>query len=494
MLVDGKEVMAETDFKATAASGTAAVTFTLSSLSLKGKTAVVFESLEYKGNEIAVHADIEDEGHTVTFKTPKNKTSAAGVGGGKDLDIRAEVTIVDTVSYESLTPDEMYTLKGVLMDKATGKPMLADGKEVMAETDFKVTAASGTAAVTFTLNSLSLKGKTAVVFESLEYKGNEIAMHADIEDGGQTVTFKTPKIKTSAAGADGGKDLDIRAEVTIVDTVSYENLTPDETYTLKGVLMDKATGKPLLIDGKEVMAETAFNATAASGTAVVTFTLNSLSLKGKTAVVFESLEYKGNEIAVHADIEDSGQTVTFKAPKIGTSASGRDGNKIIPLDKNAVVIDAAAYENLTIGGKYTLKGVLMDKETGKPVLVDGKEVTAETVFEAKTVSGTVTVTFPFDSTALESKTLVVFETLVYEGAEIARHTDLADEAQTVTVESKVPVVPDTPAPGNPKTGDDRNPLLWTILLGLSVAGGAAIVLLAVRKRKRIAKNKHLGRP
>ncbi|MGI5848498.1 MAG: SpaA isopeptide-forming pilin-related protein [Christensenellales bacterium] len=39
-----------------------------------------------------------------------------------------------------------------------------------------------------------------------------------------------------------------------------------------------------------------------------------------------------------------------------------------------------------------------------------------------------------------------------------------------------------PTPTNPKTGDDRNPALWAILLGLSAAGGVVMVILALRKK------------
>ena len=139
------------------------------------------------------------------------------------------------------------------------------------------------------IDATTLKGKTVVVYESLEHEGVEIAVHADIEDEGQTVTFLDPKIGTSAAGPDGEKVLGVCSEVTLVDTVSYENLIPGASYTLRGVLMDKGTGKPLRVDSKQVVAETTFTPDAASGTVEVVFTFPSAGLKGKTVVVFETL-------------------------------------------------------------------------------------------------------------------------------------------------------------------------------------------------------------
>ena len=70
--VDGKPVTAETTFTPESAEGTVDVTFTFDSLSLKDKTHLVaFESLEHDGHELASHADIEDEGQTVTVRNPR---------------------------------------------------------------------------------------------------------------------------------------------------------------------------------------------------------------------------------------------------------------------------------------------------------------------------------------------------------------------------------------------------------------------------------------
>ena len=475
LLVDGKEVTAEQKFKASSEAGTVTMQFVFDSLALKGKAVVVFETLFFDGNEIAAHTDIEDEGQTVTFDAPKIGTSAADLSGKKELGTSAATTIVDTVTYENLTPGEIYTVKGTLMDKATGKPILVQGKEVTAETTFTAAAASGTVQVTFTFNSVELAGKTVVVFETLVYKGSEIAVHADINDQGQSVSFNGPKIGTNAAGMNGEKDLDTTANVSIVDTITYENLVPGETYTLKGVLMDKSTGTPLMAQGRGVTAETTFTPALGSGTVKVTFTLNAVELKGKTVVVFETLEHQGKVIAVHTDINDSNQTVTFRGPMLGTTASGKDGRKTIPLSESAVVIDKVSYSNLVAGQTYMLKGILMDKGTGRPVHVNGIQITSEVIFVPTAHSGIVEVQFTFNSTGLSGKTLVVFESLEQSGKEIATHTDINDAAQAVTVETK--------KPGSPQTGQDGLPI-WLLIVGLVAALGAVLLLLYLRMHKR----------
>jgi hypothetical protein len=108
------------------------------------------------------------------------------------------------------------------MDKETGEPLLVGGETVTAEVTFRAPAETGSVPMAFTFDSSAMKGKAVVVFETLYLEEKEIAIHADIEDEGQTVTFLDPKIGTSAAGPDGEKVLGLCSEVTLVDTVSYE--------------------------------------------------------------------------------------------------------------------------------------------------------------------------------------------------------------------------------------------------------------------------------
>ena len=432
LMVNESQVTAEKTFRATGESGSTTMEFTFDASALKGKAVVVFENLYLEDKEIASHADIEDTDQTITFLNPEIGTTAAGENGEKTLDATAETVIVDTVAYTGLQPGQEYTLKGQLMDKATGEAVQVDGQPVTAETTFTPKSSDGSVTVTFTLNAISLKGKSVVVFESLLHNSREIAIHADIEDEGQTVSFNEPKIGTKATGKDGKKELSLSAATTIVDTVKYENLAVGQEYTLKGVLMDKSTGKPVIVGDKEVTAQTIFKPEQANDTVDVTFTFDASSLKAKEVVVFERLYIGDAEIAAHADIEDKDQTVSVTEPKIGTSASGKDGEKQLAISKAATIIDKVKYEGLTIGEKYTLKGVLMDKATGKALLVDGKAVTAEATFTPEKADGAVEVTFTFDASGLKGKEIVVFERLYIGENEIAAHTDIEDKNQTVS--------------------------------------------------------------
>ena len=451
--VDGKPVTAETTFTPESAEGTVDVTFTFDSLSLKDKTHLVaFESLEHDGHELASHADIEDEGQTVTVRNPRISTTALdGIDKDKNVVTDDETVIIDTVAYENLVPGREYTLKGSMQVKAekdgkpVAKPLEVGGKPVKAETTFTPEKSDGTANVTFRFSSRDIEpGTELVMFESLERGGNVLATHEDIGDVNQTVTVTAPAISTSARDAiDGDKDVVVDDVTTVIDTVEYRNLVPGKEYTLNGKLHSKSNGKPLMVGDKPVTGQTVFTPEKADGKVEVTFTFDSRDLEDKTdIVVFESLVRSGTEIASHADIDDENQTVTVTHPEIGTTAvDGADGDKNVITDDTTEVIDTVEYTGLIPGKEYTLKGAMQVKKsdedgnlTAEPLEVDGKPVTAETTFTPETASGEVEVTFTFDSRTIADKTdIVVFESLERTGVEIASHTDIEDGKQTTTV-------------------------------------------------------------
>ena len=437
--VNGQQITAEVEFTPDAKSGTVELTYTLDASALAGKSVVVFETL-YQGEvEVTSHADINDENQTVTFEEEKPEIgTTATVNGQHTAAPSGEVTIVDVVAYSGLTPGETYKVSGILMDKSTGEPLEVNGQQITAEVEFTPDAKSGTVELTYTLDASALAGKSVVVFETL-YQGEvEVASHAEINDANQTVTFVQPdQLQIGTTATVDGENIAIPVgEITLTDVVAYYGLTPGETYTLYGVLMDKETGQPLLVDGEQVTSASSFVPTAKDGTVEVTFTLNADELVNKQVVVFETLYLDGKEIASHTDINDQGQTVTFgEKPEIGTTATV-DGEKETEPKEEVTVTDTVEYSGLIPGKTYKVTGVLMDKDTEKPLLVNDKQITAEVEFVAEAESGTVELTYTLDASALAGKHIVVFETLYYGDKEIASHADITDEDQTVVVTLK----------------------------------------------------------
>ena len=455
--VNGQAITAEKTFTAEDSAGSVTLDYAFDSYDLKGKTLVVYETLtDAKGAKLAEHRNKSDVSQQVTVLTPKLSTSAVGdADNSKSVTAEGDVTVTDYVRYTGLTAGQTYTLTGTLMDKSTKKAFVdADGNPVTATAEFTAEAESGTATVTFTFNASSIKtGTKLIAFETLSANGIEIADHKDINDIDQTVTVKAPVIGTTAVdAADGDKTVTGEENVAVRDTVHYNNVTPGKTYKVIGTLYEKVLDKNGKVtkkvfkdkDGTPVTAEANFTAEDSYGNVDVTFYFDGSSLKeGTSLVAFESLSYNDNEIASHADVNDSGQTVIITKPKLSTTATDAlDGDKNLIGEDNATIVDTVHYMNVTPGKTYKVSGTLYEKVLDKDGKVtkkqlldaDGNPVTAETEFIPETAFGDVDVTFAFDASDLKAKDKVVaFESLSLNGKELASHADIEDKSQTVTI-------------------------------------------------------------
>ena len=455
--VNGQAITAEKTFTAEDSAGSVTLDYAFDSYDLKGKTLVVYETLtDAKGAKLAEHRDKSDVSQQVTVLTPKLSTSAVGdADNSKSVTAEDDVTVTDYVRYTGLTAGQTYTLTGTLMDKSTKKAFMdADGTPVTATAEFTAEAESGTTTVTFTFDASGIKtGTKLVAFETVATNGIEIADHKDINDIDQTVTVKAPVIGTTAVdAADGDKTVTGEENVAVRDTVHYNNVTPGKTYKVTGALYEKVLDKNGKVtkkvfkdkNGTPVTAEANFTAEDSYGNVDVTFYFDGSSLKeGTSLVAFESLSHNDKEIASHADVNDSGQTVIITKPKLSTTATDAlDGDKNLIGEDNATIVDTVHYMNVTPGKTYKVSGTLYEKVTDKDGKVskkqlldaDGNPVTAETEFVPDDTYGTVDVTFAFDASDLKAKDKVVaFESLSLNGKELASHADIEDKSQTVTI-------------------------------------------------------------
>ena len=425
---NGNTVTSKTSFKAEKTDGSVDVTFTFDSSLLTGKSVVVYEDL-YK--KVVSHADITDEGQTVNF--PEIHTTATDKNTGTHTGVVNEkTTITDKVDYSNLTVGEKYKVFGVLMNQETGEKLLdKNGNAITSEKEFTAESQNGSFDIEFTFDSSLLAGKTTVIFEELYNENVKVAIHTDIKDEGQTVHF--PEIHTTATDiATKTHTAASDVKTVITDKVDYKNLVAGNTYEIKGVLMDKTTGKALLDkDKKEVTATKKFTAEKPNGTVELTFTFDSTLLKGKSVVVFEDLYNENVKVASHADITDEGQTVNF--PKLNTTATDKATKSHTGVvSEQTTITDKVEYSNLTVGEKYKISGVLMNQETGEKLLdKNGKKITAEKEFTAESQNGSIDIEFIFDSSLLAGKTTVAFEELYNENVKVAFHTDIKDEGQSV---------------------------------------------------------------
>lgn len=442
----GNEIHGSTTFTAKSQEQDVFVEFNFDGSNLTDSTdLVVFETIaatEAPDRILDTHEDLDDHGQTITVKPPAIGTIATdGVDNDKDVVKDTQVTVKDTVAYVGLTVGKEYTLKGELMDKATGTVITdADGNPVTAETKFTPNTTAGTVDIEFNFDGSNLKdGDTLVAFEHVVYKDKQIASHTEIGDIAQSVTVSEPKLGTTAVDAvDGDKNIVKDPEASVVDTVEYSGLVPGREYTVSGTLMDKATGKADIdpTTGKEVTGSTTFTPKDTYGTIDVKFSFDASQLEQDAQlVVFESLQREGKEVGGHKEIDDEAQAVTVIVPEVHTTATdGLDGDKEVPADHKATVVDAVQYKDLVPGKEYTVSGTLMVKETGEALLdADGNPVTGSTTFTPEKSEGSVDVVFEFDADLLAGKKLVAFEKLLRNDIEITFHEDIDDEDQTVEV-------------------------------------------------------------
>lgn len=533
---DGNELVSTAKFTAASADGSVDVKFTFDGTAMAGRSVVFFENVYYTDKLIAVHADIDDEAQTVhiplIFTSVKDKDTDSHMSlAGSD------VTLTDTVTYKNLIPGLTYRVAGTVMDKDSKKPLQNDGRDITAEAVFTPETADGTVDVEFTFSAKEFAGKTMVLFEKLylvknadnadanpddtsskdktpddtqkasesentqnktdntsnkvevdnennnpadnsEVKEVLIAVHEDYSDENQTICV--PQIKTTAKDAKSGTSM-FYAEKSakIVDTVSYRNLVPGKKYKVVGTAVDKSNGAPVIANGNNVTAEAEFVAKEATGKVDVVFTFDASLLAGRTIVMFEDVYYENNLIATHADITDEAQTLYV--PKIGTTAiDGERKDHSSTADSSVTIVDSVAYQNLVQGQTYRVTGKLMDKATGKALVIDGKEVTAVTEFTAAGTEGVVDVTFRFNGKGMTGKQLVVFEQLDVVTADgayaIASHNDINDAAQTITMI----------APPKPKTGDYMSVVMY-VLAGIA---GVMAVICSFFRKKAVSKKKH----
>lgn len=190
--------------------------------------------------------------------------------------------------------------------------------------------------------------------------------------------------------------------------------------------------------------------------------------------------YLDNEDVFTVIIKDNEQVVELtavndKVPELKTTATV-NGKKEAVAKGETTIKDTVEYKHLVPNTEYVIKGTLMDKATGKPFMVKGKEVTSTVKFTPDKANGTVEVEFTFDASNIKKSTdLVVFESLYRDNVEIAVHADLKDKGQTVTI------VP--PAPKTPKTSDNRNLGTWIGLGGVGLGAGIAALLLKLKMKK-----------
>ena len=385
----------------------------------------------------------------------------------------------------------------------------------VSSTKFVADSEDGTVEVKFTIDLSKVSDKTLVVFEKLYDKhDDEIADHQDYEDEEQTVKVPKAKIGTTAT-INGQKSVQTGQTYELVDEVKYEGLIPGKTYTLKGTLMDKSTGKQLdssavtiesVNESKETKEEKSdyLENTSEADSDISKVTTSTVTDEKDTSKVVSasytlSYTYDGKTYKIRIKLDEEAialrdadkefvADVTISGPN--TAQNGTYQSKFTtktleafqamkeknedetPSDRlkalntfissvfeNEVDEDTSKNEEDSAASKDTEKA--SDSSTG---------TASTTVFTPETESGAITVKFKVDTSKLAGKDLVVFEKLYDEdNDEVSSHEDINDEGQTVSITGKP----------NPNTG-----ATITGITSLAAIGAASLIGVTKANKKK----------
>lgn len=459
-----------------------------------------------------VSSDVDVSLGTYVNKRVAMKTYATDKASRtKQLSATGELPVVkDLVTYSGLVKGKEYTVVGVLKNENGESVLTESGEAVTGRTTFTATESDGEVIVELALDETAretVKGKKAVVFERL-YSGSNvddqepIVKHENPDDDDQTVY--EPDFYTEALDDASKTHIEVEdCPVKIIDTVTYSGLIAGKQYTLKAVVIDKATGEPFLADLKtpdsdytesnrygQITATTTFTASY-SGTTTVELPWNAKKFAGHVLVVYQTLyDWTGRVVAIEHDPDKEDQTIYV--PKVTTELVDSIRNDHY-TDETCPVkqIDKIHFEGFK-PGTYVIKGILYDKETGEIFIGDqgdGEHFGEITVEKTVVITGTTydtTVEFTWNAKNFGNRTIVAYET-VYDatGRIVAVEHDINKEDQTVSIIPEE--TPDEPAeePEYPssrvETGDtNANSRIFFIIL----IGAASVVLLATGLRKK----------
>ena len=421
---------------------------------------VAFESTKPKDEpmDYAVHNDIHDERQTVDF--PKYITHAANANDydNKNILPLPDQTITDTITLKNfglpanIKDGDKFTLKIEAIDAETEKPIKdKTGKPYTATKVMTYKEGMTEEKIDITIDATGLEGKIIVFYETLYYgtekldKDHEVLREDESDNLEQSVYVPTGHT-TALDSKTKTHQVPVSKEVTIIDTVYYENLCPNLEYSVTGTIYSVKTGKPYKVDGKTFSNTIKFTPDTSTGSIEVPIKIDTTALEGESIVVFEDVLYKKYPVFVHHNLKDKDQTVYV--PKIGTKAVDEtDHDNILDGTKTEqTIIDTVHYTNLIPGEKYTIKGKLVVKPKDKTTTeyeyvkdANGKIVESKETFIAKKSSGDVDIKFTIDASKYAGEKIVVFEDLYYKNVEFATHSDIEDKDQTLNVSLRLHV-------------------------------------------------------
>lgn len=408
------------------------------SFNLEGKTITIQQVIKLNGVVVAKHTDKDAESQQISFPTGStlavdNTSHNHTIAPTKNADV------VDTIFCKNLATGISVDFYGIAIDKDTNKPVELNGKPVVVKQNETISKADQEVQLHYVVDGTKLKGKRLTSFVFAVYNGKIVFKHTDLNSAEQSFSFSSLRTKF-LDDKNGTHATMLTEDVHQTDTVTLDGLTKGEKFTLKGVVYNKSTRKPMLVGGKQVTNSIDFTAKGNSEEVALKYQYNGLKSdayhkdKNDDLVSFVYLYKDGVLIDKEEDFDSFDQTI--KLPSCGTSAS--DGITKLHVgyaSKTAIFRDSVDYYNLIVGDWYSTTLTLHLNKDGKDAgpLKDanGNLITATVKFQAKTTDGSVKVEVKYDASLLAGETITAFETIRTKGYEVCGHTEITDEGQQI---------------------------------------------------------------
>lgn len=408
------------------------------SFNLEGKTITIRQVIKLNGVAVAKHTDKDAESQQISF--PTGSTLAVdNTSHNHTIAPTKDANVVDTIFCKNLATGISVDFYGIAIDKDTNKPVELNGKPVVVKQSETISKADQEVQLHYVVDGTKLKGKRLTSFVFAVYNGKIVFKHTDPNSAEQSFSFSSLRTKF-LDDKNGTHATMLTEDVHQTDTVTLDGLTKGERFTLKGVVYNKSTRKPMLVDGKQVTNSIDFTAKGNSEEVALKYQYNGLKSdayhkdKNDDLVSFVYLYKDGILIDKEEDFDSFDQTI--KLPSCGTSAS--DGITKLHVgyaSKTAIFRDSVDYYNLIVGDWYSTTLTLHLNKDGKDAgpLKDanGNLITATVKFQAKTTDGSVKVEVKYDASLLAGETITAFETIRTKGYEVCGHTEITDEGQQI---------------------------------------------------------------
>lgn len=540
---DGENIKVENEVEFTAKGDDETVSVPLKGLDLTeyaGKSLYVICELKYDGEVIATHNEDGTDPNEV-FYVPAVETNAIDATTNTQYSILDKTQIIDSVKYSNLPTEYEYELETTFVDSATGEEikkteiekdpywsMLKDLGYVTDETSSdstgdsvsedtgKIVSEVGKAFkrtqilkpekmndmvnVAFDIDprSFNLEGKTITIQQVIKLNGVVVAKHTDKDAESQQISFPTGST-LAVDNTSHNHTIAPTKNADVVDTIFCKNLATGISVDFYGIAIDKDTNKPVELNGKPVVVKQNETISKADQEVQLHYIVDGTKLKGKRLTSFVFAVYNGKIVFKHTDLNSAEQSFSFSSLRT-KFLDDKNGTHATMLTEDVHQTDTVTLDGLTKGEGFTLKGVVYNKSTRKPMLVNGKQVINSIDFTAKGNSEEVALKYQynglksdayhkdknddlvsfvylykdgsmsFKTDGLGKHKVVIFE-YVYDnkGNLISKEADFDAESQTIYIDK-------TPN----KTGD-RTAMFLSILAGML---GLGVVTLFVTRRKK----------